>query len=52
LAVWEGDVVRVYQAEYAESLAPQVISSLYGAEAQGRAHPDRPSVQLRLRFDA
>jgi hypothetical protein len=52
LAVWEGDVVRVYQAEYAESLAPQAIASLYGIEAQERAHPDRPSVQLRLRLDA
>ena len=52
LALWEGDVVRVYKAEYAESLAPQAIASLYGIEAQERAHPARPSVQLRLRLDA
>jgi hypothetical protein len=52
LALWEGGAVRVYKAEYAESLMPQAISSLYGAEAQGRARPDRPSVQLRLRLDA
>ena len=48
LAVWEGTTVRVYRAEYAESLPPEQIELLCGAEAQGRARPDRPAVQLRL----
>jgi hypothetical protein len=52
LAVWESGVVHVYKAEFAESLAPQAIASLHGIDAQERAHPDRPSVQLRLRLDA
>jgi hypothetical protein len=50
LAIWERNVVRVYKAEYTDSLVPQSISSLYGPEAQGRARPDRPTVQLRLRL--
>ena len=50
LAMWEGDTVRVYKAEYTESLMPQAILSLYGGEAQARARLDRPSVQLRLRL--
>ena len=42
--------MNVYEAEYADSLAPDLIASLYGAEAQGRARPDKPAVQLRLRL--
>lgn len=50
LAVWDRSTVRVYQAQYAESLLPEQIASQYGAEAQERARPDRPAVQLRLRL--
>ena len=49
LAIWEGTRVYVHEAAYAESLSPNEIASVYGAEAQGRARPDRPAVQLRLR---
>ena len=49
LAIWDGAAVIVYEAEYADSVAPDLIASLYGAEAQGRARPDKPAVQLRLR---
>jgi hypothetical protein len=44
--------VDVYEARYAESLPPEQIRALYGAEAQGRARPDRPAVQLHLRLVA
>lgn len=33
---WEDDTVRVYKAEYAESLTPQAIASIYGAMALWR----------------
>jgi hypothetical protein len=44
--------VDVYEARDAESLPPEQIRALYGAEAQGRARPDRPAVQLHLRLVA
>lgn len=50
LTIWDGAAVSVYDAEYAESLPPDLIAPLYGAEAQGRARPDRPAVQLQLRL--
>lgn len=50
LAVWAGNAVRVYEAAYADLLPPSQIGALYGAEAQDRARPDRPAVQLRLRL--
>jgi len=50
LAIWDGAAVSLYDAEYADALAPDLIAPLYGAEAQGRARPDRPAVQLRLRL--
>jgi hypothetical protein len=49
LAIWEGASACVYEAAYAESLSPNEIATVYGPEAQGRARPDRPAVQLRLR---
>jgi hypothetical protein len=52
LAVWDGAAVHVYEARYAESLPAERIRVLYGAEAQGRARPDRPAVQLHLRLVA
>jgi hypothetical protein len=50
LAIWNGSALSIYEAEYADSLAPDQLAPLYGAEAQGRARPDRPAVQLRLRL--
>jgi hypothetical protein len=50
LAIWDGAAVSLYEAEYANSLAPDLIAPLYGAEAQARARPDRPAVQLRIRL--
>jgi hypothetical protein len=47
-AVWEGAAVHVYKAKYDDFLPPGEIASLYGAEAQRLARPDRPAVQLRL----
>jgi len=49
LAIWQSAGVSVYEATYAESLSPSEIAALYGPEAQARARPDRPAVQLRLR---
>ena len=49
LVIWNGTAVSVYDAGYADLLAPELIALLYGAEAQGRARPDRLAVQLRLR---
>lgn len=50
LAIWDSATVTLYEAEYADSLAPELIAPLYGAEAQARARPDKPAVQLRLRL--
>lgn len=48
--IWHDDQPQVFKAEYDDSIEPEHVAALYGAEAAHRCRPDRPTVQLRLRL--
>jgi hypothetical protein len=45
---WPANRVHVFEATYAPTVGPAIISALYGPEASGRARRDRAAVQLTL----